>query len=151
VEVHDRGRVEFLELAGAMEETRRSLKLDVDGRLPEWRRLAIILNFVRLFPHAEIYRSSLKDGHYHLVARGVPTDASLRRLLGDDPVRVEVSTVTGTDVIFQWKARFRLVKGRIAFTQRRIPYEPCTLRDVLGLPWFSRVPRSHYVRRRGHK
>jgi hypothetical protein len=145
------------EIREALKATQETLKLDLDGPpYPEWWRLIRLLNFVNLFTKTRIERHPMKNA-YHLFAEGVESTLHLRMMFDEchgrlymSQKRLELIGEPG-DIIFQWKGLFKYIltkKGLITrWIKKPVRYEPCMLKDVLALPFWSQIDTHHRISR----
>lgn len=136
-----------------MRKSSKTLKLDIDSYKSEKMKLTYILNAKHV---AEQCKASLeistKNGGYHLFLHGLASSHNLRRLLGDDPMRIRSSEIRASlgmpensDTIFDWKVKYRVIRtkhGRRIISERPVPYQFCDMANVLSLPFCSLGPNS---------
>jgi len=118
------------------------------------------MNFINLFPHARIERHPQKNA-YHLFADGVTSSLHLRMMFNECAGRIYMSQkrleLIGEpgDIIFEWKGVFEYVETKNGLLKRWIKkptsYEPCSLRDVLVLPFCSQIDFHQRRRIRWYK
>ncbi len=110
---------------------------------PEWKRLAKYFNMRRICGVDEIRVSAGGWPGLHLIKRGLAISMQqsldIRALLGEDPTRLLY------DEILDHKPKNILWRTK-KFNGRRHEARTITERNLLALPWFSRVPRGAYVR-----
>jgi len=107
----------------------------------EYKLLTMYLRMRYLFgDRVRVYISSSGRG-YHFEAEGVRNSMEIRRWVGDCSGRMYFSEIRDNDnVLFhaKYKPCWRKWKWR----------EEIDPRSLLSLPFFSRIPRGHYVRKR---
>ena len=70
-----------------MPSQRHCLGIDLDKKC-RWELLLRYFNLKNAFPNEDIVVYETRHG-YHLVLPGLQTDLELRRIFGDDPMRIE--------------------------------------------------------------
>lgn len=104
---------------------RECLGIDLDKKC-RWGLLLVYFNLRNAFPDEEVIGYETKHG-YHLVLPGVKTDLELRRIFGDDMMRVEFEEKRSEahnrepqDILFHTKRVIRNGKVVSTFTREVI-------------------------------
>lgn len=114
---------------------RECLGVDLDKKC-RWELLLCYFNLRDAFPDEDIAVYETKHG-YHLVLPNVETDLEVRRIFGDDAMRIEFEDVRSKahnrepqDILFHTKRVIRNGKNISIYTREKI--------DVMAEPFFSR-------------
>lgn len=132
----------------SIRETENVLKLDVDWSIGMFRVYMRVFNFLYCFPDAKITLSSSGEG-YHLFAP-VKSSLEVRRGLGDCKGRIYLSEMRGGDIIYRWKATFKVEKvdggEKVKWVRKPRGDRVVKLRWILFEPFWSKIPRGVYVK-----
>lgn len=113
---------------------RDCLGVDLDKKC-RWELLTRYFNLKNAFPDEDIVVYETRHG-YHLVIPNIKTDLELRRIYGDDMMRVEFEEKRSTahnrepqDILFHTKRVIRNGKVVSSYTRERI--------DIMSEPFWT--------------